>query len=59
MTPTEENVGEPTMKVTVEDSLNSPDRGATIRRDVSPKNFCLLNFETEFEKHKILHRGSQ
>jgi hypothetical protein len=41
MTPTEENVGEPTMKVTVEDSLNSSGRGATIRMDVLTEKFLL------------------
>jgi hypothetical protein len=59
MTPTEENVGEPTMKVTVEDSLIHPVGVQQFEWMSSPKNFCLLSFETEFEKHKILHRGSQ
>lgn len=55
----DENVGSPTMKVTVEGARQPFERDAAIRMDAATTDFWLLDFETEFKKHKILHRGSQ
>lgn len=59
-----ENVGGPTMKVTVEGCIagaiaSTGSNRVPIRTDVFSTDLRVPIFATEFEKHQILHRGSQ